>query len=147
MGKLKWCSLQAKGLKIIEPNERLSVDYIKEADVDLNDMKKSSLKWKNIMGYYACYNALYAVIQKIGIKCEIHDCTIELMNLLGLAEYKDFLTTLKEVRIGVQYYLKKPKPIDEKKVTDFVLECKVNLDFLSQKKIDEIRDEISKAIS
>ncbi|MFW6450431.1 MAG: hypothetical protein ACOCZ6_05235 [Nanoarchaeota archaeon] len=61
MDKLKWCSLQSKGIKIVEPNERIATDYIKEADIDLEDMKKSSLKWKNIMGYYACYNALYAV--------------------------------------------------------------------------------------
>ncbi|MFW6450430.1 MAG: hypothetical protein ACOCZ6_05230 [Nanoarchaeota archaeon] len=76
----------------------------------------------------------------------MHDCTIELMPFLGLADYKDFLLKLKETRIGVQYYLKKPRPVDEKMVTSFVLECKVVLDSFSQEKIDKIRDDISSHI-
>ena len=31
--------------------------------------------------YYVCYNALYSLLVKCGIKCEIHDCNFKLMFL------------------------------------------------------------------
>ncbi|MFO8016827.1 MAG: hypothetical protein R6U32_07030, partial [Candidatus Woesearchaeota archaeon] len=124
MDKIRWCIEQKKGISLVEPNERTASEYIKEAETDLGDLGKSSLKWKNIVGYYACYNALYAVLQKTGLKSEIHDCTIALMDTLGLGKHKGFMSSLKKNRIDVQYYLQKPEPVDEKKVTDFVLECR-----------------------
>ncbi|MGM0609226.1 MAG: hypothetical protein ACQESP_12520 [Candidatus Muiribacteriota bacterium] len=144
MDKLKWCLQQDKGIKLIEPNNRLAKVYLHESKVDMGDIQKSSPKWKNIVGYYACYNALYALLQKIGIKCEIHDCSIELMDCIGLSDYKEFMIQLKKIRIDVQYYLKKPKQLDQKKVTDFVLECKVLFNSLSDTKIKEIRETIVK---
>ncbi|MEA2003961.1 MAG: hypothetical protein U9O53_03295 [archaeon] len=48
-----------------------------------------------ITAYYACYNALYSILMKCGIKSEIHDCTIELMDFFDF-EAKDieFITQL-----------------------------------------------------
>ena len=44
---------------------------------------------------------------KWGIKSEIHDCSIELMDLFGFSEEeKNFLIELKNKRINCQYYLK-----------------------------------------
>jgi hypothetical protein len=139
MNKIKWCADQKKGIKLVKPSNRISQDYINEADIDLKDLDKSSLKWKNIVGYYACYNALYSVLQKIGIKCEIHDCSIELMDYIGLRDYTKFLLELKKNRINVQYYLKKPKQVNDKDIIDFVLECKIILNSLNEDKIDKIR--------
>ncbi len=148
MDKIEWCCLQKDGIKIIEPNENLALNYLNDADSDFLDMKKASLKWKNIVGYYACYNAYYSILQKIGIKCEIHDCTLELFKFIKgfSAEQISLIAFLKSNRIGVQYYLQKPKEINEKEIADFILTCKHVLNSLSYDNIQEIRKRIGKII-
>ena len=79
--KLIWCINQNKGIELIDQKLHLSTSYIQEADETLENMLSSKGKWKTIMAYYTCYNALYSLLMKVGIKCEIHDCTIELMDL------------------------------------------------------------------
>ncbi|MCK4730776.1 MAG: hypothetical protein KAT28_05655 [Candidatus Aenigmarchaeota archaeon] len=107
LSKLEWCCIQKEGIQLIEPNERLAKDYINNADSDILDMKKVSKKWKNIVAYYACYNAFYSILQKTGIKCEIHSCTIELTKLFALSKnQQEFFKDLKSCRINVQYYLR-----------------------------------------
>lgn len=141
MKKISWCKEQKDGIKLIEPSERLSQKYYEEAEKDLKEMQKAeSLKWKDIQGYYACYNALYAVLQRIGIKSEIHDCTLKLLNYIeGFSEeQKRFIRKLKEKRIGTQYYLE-PTKIDENKIYDFVLTCKNILNNLKPEDIKRIR--------
>jgi hypothetical protein len=144
MDKIKWCCNQKGGIKIIEPNERIGKEYLNNADSDFNDLEKSSLKWKNIVGYYACYNAFYAILQKVGIKCEIHDCTLEFFKFLkGFSDkQKDLINFLKSNRIGVQYYLQKPKEINKKEIFDFILTCKHVFNSLSYDEIQEIRKTI-----
>ncbi len=141
--KIVWCLSQSKGIKIIEPSERIGINYLKESETDLKALSNSSLKWKNIIGYYACYNAFYGILQKIGIKCEIHDCSLELLDLIiELKDYKEFIKNLKKIRIDVQYYLKEPKELEESKVVDFVLECKNIFNKLSFDEINLIRKEL-----
>jgi len=152
MEKIKWCCLQKDGIKIIESNENISKKFIEEADSDLIEMKNAgSLKWKDIEAYYSCYNSVYALFQRIGIKCEIHDCTIELLSIisekLGLTKKQiDLIKELKTKRTDVQYYLKKPEEIDERIVADFVLSCKQSLNNLTYDDIIKIRGEINKII-
>lgn len=144
MDKIEWCCLQKDGIKIIEPNEAIGKNYLNDADSDFNDMQKASLKWKNIVGYYACYNSFYAILQKIGLKCEIHDCSLELFKFIkGFSEKQiKLITFLKSNRIGVQYYLQKPKEINEKEIADFILTCKHVFASLSYDDIQEIRGEM-----
>ena len=120
MDKITWCCLQKDGINLVEPNENLAKRYLESSELDFNEMKNShSLKWKDITAYYSCYNSFYAILQKIGIKCEIHDCTIELLRFL-IHEFEgkmllsdfEFLKELKKTRIDVQYYLKEPASID-----------------------------------
>ncbi|HIH32483.1 TPA: HEPN domain-containing protein [Candidatus Woesearchaeota archaeon] len=147
MDKISWCKTQKDGIKLIEPTERISQKYYEEAEKDLEEMNKAeSLKWKDIQGYYACYNALYAILQRIGIKSEIHDCTIELLNYIeGFSEeQKTFLKKLKEKRIGAQYYLE-PAQIDQNKIHDFVLTCKNILNNINPEDIKKIRKRIATA--
>lgn len=145
MDKTEWCCLQKDGIKIIKPNELVGKSYLDSADSDFLDMQKASLKWKNIVGYYACYNAFYAILQKIGIKCEIHDCSLELLKFIkGFSEEKiKLITFLKSNRIGVQYYLQKPKEINKKEIADFILTCKHVFNSISYDEIQEIRNKIS----
>jgi len=143
MKKLNWCLKQNKGIKLIKPNNNLSESYIKDADKTLENTKNIEGKWEIIMTYYACYNALYSVIIKAGIQSEIHDCTIELMNLFRFKkEQIEFMKELKEKRIKTQYYLEEIKLKSKKEVQEFILNCKIILDDLSSKKIERIREVI-----
>src|SRR3989344_7062040 len=112
--KLTWCCKQKKGIKLIDLKPHLSESYIKEADETLENMFLSKGKWKIITAYYACYNAIYAILMKCGIQCEIHECTIELMKLFNFASSEiEFMKKLKEDRIQTQYYLKNIELKDE----------------------------------
>ena len=128
MEKIDWCLNQKKGIKIVQVNDNLSNSYIDDADNSLLSLDKVGGKWKLIMGYYSCYNALYSILMKAGIKSEIHDCTINLMKFIDNFSKEDynFMKNLKQNRIDSQYYLKEKK-IDLKKVKDFVLKCKIIL--------------------
>ena len=60
--------------------------------------------------YYACYHAFYSLLQKAGIRCEIHDCTLELMKFFDFnTDDLLFMQRLKSDRVAVQYYLEKNK--------------------------------------
>jgi|SRR3989338_2365423 len=124
--KIKWCCRKKEGIRLIEPNENLSERYIEESNLTLDALEKIDNKWNLIMGYYACYNALYSVLMKAGIKSEIHDCSIALMRIIPQFSKEDikFLEKLKEDRIGAQYYLKSKILEDKEKVKDFILKCK-----------------------
>jgi uncharacterized protein (UPF0332 family) len=144
MDKVSWCCKQKGGIKLIEHSENIGKEYLRQSDLDLEEMQNASLKWKNIASYYACYNAFYALLLKIGIKCEIHDCTSELLRFIkGFSpEQIQLLLQLKENRINVQYYLQPPKPVNERAVRDFVLTCKHLFATISYDEIQAIRKTI-----
>lgn len=113
---------------------------MEEAEEDLENLKDASQKWKNIVAYYACYNAFYGLLLKIGIKSEIHDCTIEIIFLvIELKKYESFLKKVKKSRINVQYYLGRPDQVDINKIKLFVLDCNVLFDNISFDEVQEIR--------
>lgn len=141
--KLDWCKKQKNGIELISIKEHLSKSYINEADQTLIEMLKLEGKWKVITAYYACYNSLYSILMKCGIKCEIHSCSIQLMNFFDFEKKDvDFLEKLKEDRIQAQYYLKERKLEDENKVKDFISKCKLILNQLSTNQIEDIRDKL-----
>lgn len=125
MNKIKWCFGQKKGLEFIEPTSNLSDEYLKEARQTLLRIQENKDKWDIIMGYYACYNALYSILMKAGIKCEIHDCTLEMVKLIPGFDSKDyaFIINLKELRKQVQYYLKDEVLKDVFSIKGFVWKC------------------------
>ncbi len=144
-GKISWCLQQKNGIELVEPNDNLSTAYLSDADDSLLAMDKITGKWKIVTAYYACYNALYALLMKAGIKCEIHDCTLALMSLLEFTkEEKVFIQALKKQRIDVQYYLKPASEIDTTKVKQFVIRCKVLAKLLVEDKVKEVRDHLAK---
>lgn len=144
MDKIKWCFKQKKGIRIVDPSERISEAYLKESSEDFDMVSISNKKWKVISSYYACYNALYSILMKCGIKCEIHDCSLELMKLFGFSKKeRKFLEDLKNDRINVQYYLKDPSlRIDESELIGFIKRCKEILLILNDNKINGIRKEL-----
>ena len=125
MASISWCMKQKQGILLSESSDNLCTAYLKEADETLHVMLGITGRWKVITAYYACYHALYALLQKAGITSEIHDCTIALMSLFDFTkEQTKFMLHLKEERINVQYYLQAPKTIDEAQVKLFVADCK-----------------------
>ena len=141
--KINWCLKQKNGIEIIEIKPHLSQSYLKEADETLENMFITKGKWKVITAYYACYNALYSILMKSGIKCEIHDCTIQLMSMFEF-ENKEikYMEKLKDDRIKTQYYLKEINLKNENEVKDFISKCKNILNNLNSKKIEQIRDRL-----
>lgn len=141
--KVRWCCEQKRGIELIEPKEHLAKKYLEEAEESLKVCMKLNGNWKVISAYYACYNAFYSLLMKCGIKCEIHDCTIELIDFFDFSEKeKEFMKELKKKRINSQYYLKKEEIKNEKEVKEFVLKCKELSSYLNKDKINEIRKEI-----
>lgn len=143
--KLQWCCKQKRGISLVEPNDNLARDYLSNARKTLENMKKVDGDWRIITAYYGCYNALYGVLQKVGIKSEIHECSIELMGLFEQFHLEDYrmLKLLKDNRINVQYYLKPPKPVEERTVIAFVEKCRIISDSINKADIESIREKIS----
>jgi len=145
--QIKWCMKQNKGIKLVEPNESISENYLKESLSDFDMIEKVNPKWKTVTAYYSCYNSVYAILMKIGIKCEIHDCTIALMELLGFdKEEVKFLDSLKKERVDVQYYLKASSlSIVRNQVLEFLNKCREIIKEMNDDKINKIRIKIKEA--
>ncbi len=114
MASLAWCSKQERGISLIEPNDNLANEYFANAEETLTILKaitgKSNM-WLATTKYYCEYFAVYALLMKLGVKSEIHDCTIALCDFLekqGFLPKGSFklLSEDKQLRIDNQYYLK-----------------------------------------
>lgn len=152
MKKISWCKKKKGGIQIQEPNDNLSKEYFENAEESLKVLrsikKTKSNMWLATTKYYIEYFAVYSILMKLGIKCEIHDCTISLIEFLEKEEMVKLgiskrLERDKELRIDNQYYLKnKPVNIDFEKLSDFLVSVKEILNKLDKDKIDEIREKI-----
>lgn len=152
MKKISWCKKKERGIKIQEPNDNLSKEYYENAEESLKVLRSiketKSNMWLATTKYYIEYFAVYSVLMKIGIKCEIHDCTISLVKFLEDekvigAGISKILEDDKELRIDNQYYLKnKLVDINFEKLSDFLISIKNSLNKLDGEKIEELREKI-----
>src|SRR4030042_4863469 len=108
---LKWCCNKKEGIKLIEQNDNLSIGYIKMAENAIGTMnreKSLNMQFAISACYYSMYYSLYSILMKIGVKCEIHACTLEFMKkfLLNFYSKEDYKITSKafDVRNATQYY-------------------------------------------
>lgn len=146
--KICWCLKQKNGIEIIELKEHLSLKYMQEAEDSLKACMNNVGKWKLITGYYSCYNALYSLLMKCGIKCEIHDCTIILMEIFGFENREiEFMEELKSMRIRAQYYLENLSLNDVNKIKTFVFRCKELSANLTSLQIQKIRQKIEEILN
>ncbi len=108
--KLNWCFKIKDGLKIVEPDERLSKSYLEQAKSSLLRAKKNfedkDLLWTTVALYYAEYYALYSFLQQIGVKCENHSCSILAVGFLLGEDKTKTINEHKDKRIDAQYYIK-----------------------------------------
>lgn len=152
MSKISWCKKQKDGIKIQEPNDNLSKEYYENAEESLKVLRSiketQSNMWLATTKYYIEYFSVYSILMKIGLKCEIHDCTIALIKFLEREEVVEkgtakMLEKDKELRIDNQYYLKnRPVNIDFEKLSGFLLSIRKSLDQLGKDRIEELREKI-----
>ncbi len=101
--------------------------------------------WLATTKYYIEYFSVYAVLIKVGIKCELHNCTLALVRLLEKKNIfkKGTYKTLdndKELRIDNQYYLKNKKVfIDFEKLSGLIVDARKIVNELTADEIQEIR--------
>ena len=157
MDKIKWCAGKKEGLSLIEPNSDLAEAYTKKAEEALESMRINIIKdWEISTAYYTLYFSLYSVLTKIGIKCEIHSCTIAFAKRF-LTEFLseddlDFIEDSLKARIDSQYYIDRTVPDEQynkmvKNAPEFLVKCKSILIKLNEKKINEVRTEFQKALA
>lgn len=118
--------MQKDGIKLIETNDNLAQGYLKMAENSLGTMnreRKYNLMFAISACYYSMYYSLYAIYMKIGIKCEIHSCTIEFMKKVLTEFYsKEDSKIIKKAfdsRNIAQYYVDK---IVSKEDSDYIME-------------------------
>ncbi|KEQ55978.1 HEPN domain-containing protein [Marine Group I thaumarchaeote SCGC AAA799-E16] len=154
---LQWCARQNKGIKIATQSKNLQNAYLKKSQTALQSMQVNAREgideWAISASYYAKYFAIYALFSQLGIKCEIHDCTIALFGyLFGNDISQPLLEDLrqaKEDRIDVQYYNAEIS-IDLQemisKTKEFVIVVEEIIDGLNQQRIDELRQKTKEAL-
>lgn len=154
-GKIQWCGKQKRGIKLVAPNENLSTAYLKKAETSLKSMNLNYQEkindWAVDAAYYARYQALYALLQKCGITCEIHDCSIMLLRFLFADIFDETLftelETAKEQRVNLVYYTNRLVSEEEikKNITsspNFVLKIEEVVSKIQREKIEEIRGKL-----
>ncbi len=153
MKKIEWCCNTKNGIELLEPNSSLAEAYILKAESSLETSRLAKSKdWKISAAYYAMYFSIYSILQKIGVKCKIHSCTIIFANEF-LEEYlsKEQLYLLDDAfdaRQDAQYYVDREvsnKIYDEiiSKTPALISHCKNVILRLDEKKIKGIRNRLS----
>jgi uncharacterized protein (UPF0332 family) len=117
-------------------------------------LKINETDWVTTTAYYARYFALYALLMKIGVKSEIHDCTIAVARLLArngnLSHVMvDDIAQAKQTRIDVQYYVENEQSHTEIQhnvdaARKFVLETEKIIENLTPEQIINIRTQLEK---
>jgi len=155
MTVIAWCFKQKRGLKLIKPNSNLAHAYIQKGEESLATISEiSNVSWKISTAYYTMYFSLYAVLQKIGVRSEIHKCTIvfaqKYLTEYFTTEELEFIEAAMNERIDTQYYTD-PQVNQEfynnliLSAPKFLIKCKSLLPALSEKKINSIRALIIKS--
>ncbi|MCW4044502.1 MAG: HEPN domain-containing protein [Candidatus Bathyarchaeota archaeon] len=143
----------------MEPNPNLAKAYLQKAISALNTMTAAlqikETDWTATTAYYARYFALYALLMKIGVKSEIHDCTINIAKLLAKNKILNphlinDITKAKQTRIDTQYYVTKElTQTDSKNNTEaarkFVLQLEQATENITSEQINNIRAQLNKA--
>lgn len=154
MVTLKWCKDQNRGISLIQPNDNLCAEYLASAEETLTllkDIEKKSRMWLATTKYYCEYFAVYALLMKIGVKSEIHDCTIALCELLESNHVipKGTSRTLerdKNLRIDNQYYLKNREvPFDYDEMVEFIIQMRQSIQSLTYDKIHSMRELVKRS--
>ncbi len=150
MEKIKWCMEVKNGIELVEPSNNLANAYIKKSEDALRATSalKGNRDWEISSGYYSMYFALYAILMKIGVKCENHSCTIEFMREFLSKHFSDedlrLIKNSMVLRIDAQYYTNKDIPENKYRIMinnapAFLAKCKAVVNNLTEEEIADIR--------
>ena len=148
------CASRKDGIKLTEPSENLCSAYLKMAKEALASMNANIgagvKRWAIVAAYYARYHAIYAIFMKVGIKCEIHTCTIAAAKALFLSSElaKEIESAMKQ-RINMQYYADRTVSDSDYRMNidsapDFVIEMEKLSSEMSGDDIERIRKKLQK---
>ncbi len=151
MVSISWCLRKKGGLELTEPNSNMADSYIGMAEESLAIQKgvERSKIWTATTTYYIFYYALYALMLRIGVRCEIHACSLEFMkrHLAVFYGEKDIKMIEKafNARIDLQYYANRPvddQAIEETRIycTAFFIKTKDALAKITEEQIERIRE-------
>lgn len=115
---IRRCARQRRGIRMVEPSERLGRAYAKKSHAAMRSMRLNIGHgigdWAASTSYYAMYYAVHSLLMRAGIRCEIHDCTAALFGHLfgagcgdgraGHGDLADMLRKAKKRRVAAQYY-------------------------------------------
>jgi len=153
---LRWCKRQNKGIRIVNASNNLTKAYLEKSRNALKSMEVNAnagiTEWAISAAYYARYFAVYALLSRIGVRCEIHDCTIALFNyFFGSDVQADMVGQLrqsKQDRIDAQYYSKTIK-VDfndlKSQAKQFVLVMEKLINSLDAQAINALRSKLSRS--
>jgi uncharacterized protein (UPF0332 family) len=151
--RLEWCLKQSKGIRVVKPSENLVKAYLQKSRNALKSMEVNAhaglVEWAVSASYYAKYFAVYSLLSKLGVKCEIHDCTIAVFEYLfsdsmpteSIKELRDS----KENRVEAQYYMQEINVDLEdviKKTKQFTLEIEKMIDCLNNESIAKLQKKL-----
>jgi len=98
-------------VRFVDPNPHISEAYMNEAKQSLSRADKNlhdnDVLWATVVLYYAEYYALYSFLQRIGVKCENHACSI--MAVEYLLSKNLVINEHRKKRIDAQYYIRVEK--------------------------------------
>lgn len=150
MEQVKWCMRQKRGIEIVKPNRNLRNAYTRKAEDALDTFNTSkSRDWQLTAAYYCIYQSIYSLLMELGVKCEIHSCTIEFtksfLDKYFTNEDYELVDKAFSARIDSQYYVDRVVPdknyeLIKEKTSGFLVKCK-NI-VLTEKEINEIRDRL-----
>lgn len=140
-------------LELVEPSEEICSSYLEKAD---NCMKSAKILLENnlfensvSMSYYTMYNALTALLFKVGIKCENHAGSIFVFKkLFGKIDLFKIILRAKEERIDKQYYVTSNKDFIGKesardllaKAESFLVQIKLMVQNLRNEDVEKVRE-------
>ncbi len=109
------------------------------------------------LSYYAMYNALTAMLYRTGIKCENHSGSILLLQkLFGQQKLHDLISLAKRERIDKQYYVVSESNTTSnaslarqtvKEAEEFMLDVRLYLGQLDEKKVGVIKEKFRQLVS
>ncbi len=156
MDQLVWCGRIRNGISLTAPNESLASAYLKKAEEALETMQTiTAHDWRITTAYYAMYFSLYAVLTRIGIRCENHSCTILLMERLLSDHFTPAEAALVEkargARVDAQYYVSREIPdlfCDELILAAprYLVKCTGIVDGMSEKTTGVLRGRLTEAL-
>jgi len=152
---LKWCLKQHRGIRLTKPSDNMVRAYLQKSKNALKSMEINAqaglTEWAVSACYYAEYFVVYALLCKIGVKSEIHDCTITLFEFLFSdsipAEIVKELRSSKSNRVETQYYTQEITVDLNQVLTQakrFVLEIEKTLDSLNSERIEQLQDKLKR---